>query len=153
MKILFLDVDGVLNSHKTGGIYALKRKCLQRLEKIVKETGCEVVLSSTWRKDAYALKRLRRVLKYRNIVIKDVTPDFSAQRLTRGHEVGAWMLDHFGFSDSVRYAILDDDSDFKDFQLPHFFQTDGEYGLTDTIAYRVIYHLNEGDNVSSSSPL
>lgn len=40
-----------------------------------------------------------------------------------------------------KYAILDDDSDMLDYQLRHFFQTDPDYGLTDTIAYRVIAHL------------
>lgn len=148
MKILFLDVDGVLNSHKTGGRYALKRACLKRLEKIVKETGCDIVLSSTWRKDAYALKRLRRVLKYRNIFIKDITPDFSdVHHLVRGDEIHEWMVRHLTRAEwgTIKIAILDDDSDMLDFQLKDFFQTDGEYGMTDTIAYRVIYHLNNGD--------
>lgn len=144
-KILFLDVDGVLNSHKTGGRYALKRPCLKRLEKIVKDTGCEIVLSSTWRKDEYALKRLRRVLKYRDITINDVTPDFAGvNKLVRGDEINEWMVLNWTREEwhTAKYAILDDDSDMLEHQLPHFFQTDGDYGLTDTIAYRVIYHLN-----------
>lgn len=139
MKLLFLDVDGVLNSHKTGGLYALKRPCLKRLEKIVKETGCEIVLSSTWRKDEYALKRLKRVLQYRGIKIKDVTP--VDPKGFRGEEVRLKMIEYM--PDKV--AILDDDSDFYDYQLKYFFQTDGEYGMTDTIAYRVIQHLNQGE--------
>lgn len=141
MKILFLDVDGVLNSHKTGGRYALKRACLKRLEKIVKETGCEIVLSSTWRKDEYALKRLKRVLQYRGIKIKDTTPILNTER---GVEIQAWLVKNIGSEEKV-FAILDDDSDMLEHQLPHFFQTDGEYGMTDTIAYRVIQHLNQGE--------
>lgn len=142
-KILFLDVDGVLNSYKTGGIYALKRRCLQLLEHIVTETGCEIVLSSIWRTDDYALRRLRRVLAYRKIQIKDVTP--IEQGHIRGVEVANWCADHLYDTDEpFVIAILDDDSDFFDYQLKDFFQTDGMYGMTDTIAYRVIYHLNNG---------
>lgn len=133
--LIFLDVDGVLNSYKTGGRYALKRKCLQRLSKIVEETNCQIVLSSTWRKDEYALKRLRRVLKYRGITISSVTPDLGKHR---GLEISVWLKEN---SYDGKYAIIDDDSDMEEWQLPNFFQTDPETGISDTIAYRVIYHL------------
>lgn len=135
MKILFLDVDGVLNSWKTGGRYALKRSCLRRLQKIIEETECKVVLSSTWRRDEYALKRLKRVLKYRGLEILDKTIYIPSG--PRGLEIQEWIKRN----DVKRYAILDDDSDMLEEQLKNFFQTDGDYGLTDTITYRVIYHL------------
>lgn len=135
-RILFLDVDGVLNSYKTGGRYALKRNCLRRLQKIIDKTQCKIVLSSTWRMDEYALKRLRRVLSYRNIKIFDTTPVLGKHR---GLEIAEWLDTH---KDEIsKYAILDDDSDMEEWQLPNFFQTDPEYGMTDTITYRVIYHL------------
>lgn len=140
MKILFLDVDGVLNSYKTGGMYALKRNCLRRLQKIVEETNCEIVLSSTWRKDEYALRRLRRVLAYRGLKIKDVTPNLGS---IRGAEIDWWFEMYNLKPITFRYAIVDDDSDMLDEQLPHFFQTDPEYGLTDTITYRIIHHLGK----------
>lgn len=137
-KILFLDVDGVLNSLTSGGRYALKRPCLKRLENIVKETGCEIVLSSTWRKDEYALKRLKRVLAYRGIKIADVTPNLGG---IRGGEID-WYFEMYNLKPiTFRYAIVDDDSDMLDEQLPHFFQTDPQYGMTDTIAYRITQHL------------
>jgi len=140
MKVLFLDVDGVLNSLKTGGRYALKRNCLRRLQKIVEDTGCKIVLSSTWRKDEYALKRLRRVLRYRGIQIYSTTPIFDKE--IRGLEIQAWLVSNPS-DDGYQFAIVDDDSDMLDHQLPHFFQTDPEHGMTDTIAYRITYHLNK----------
>jgi len=140
MKILFLDVDGVLNSYKTGGMYALKKNCLRRLQKIVEETGCEIVLSSTWRKDEYALRRLKRVLAYRGVKIKDTTPNLGG---IRGGEINWWFEMNNLKPITFRYAIVDDDSDMLDEQLPHFFQTDPEYGLTDTITYRIIHHLGK----------
>lgn len=135
-RILFLDVDGVLNSYKTGGRYSLKRNCLRRLQKIIDETQCKIVLSSTWRMDEYALKRLRRVLSYRDIKIFDTTPVLGKYR---GLEIAVWLDTH---KDEIsKYAILDDDSSMEEWQLPNFFQTDPEYGMTDTITYRIIYHL------------
>lgn len=146
MKVLFLDVDGVLNSLNSGGLYTLKKPCLKRLENIVKDTGCKIVLSSTWRKDAYALKRLKRVLAYRNIYIHDITPDFAdVPHLIRGDEIEEWLVRHLTRAEwhELKYAIVDDDSDMLDKQLPHFFQTDPQYGITDIIAYRIAHHLGE----------
>lgn len=65
----------------------------------------------------------------------DVTPILNKPR---GYEIEYWMV--VNAYDGV-YAILDDDSDMLEEQLPNFFQTDPEFGITDTIAYRVIYHL------------
>lgn len=55
MKIIFLDIDGVLNSAKydkakseTSGNIDLTR--LPLLKRIVDETGAKIVLTSTWRK-------------------------------------------------------------------------------------------------------
>lgn len=135
MKILFLDVDGVLNTYSSGGLYTLKKSCLKRLQRIVEETGCKIVLSSTWRKDEYALRRLKRVLKYRNISIMSCTPVL--HNSIRGLEIAMWL----NSNNVSTYAIVDDDSDMEDWQLPHFFQTDPKYGLTDTITHRIIQHL------------
>ncbi len=52
MKLLFLDIDGVLNNHKyeadvlCGQIHKDKVELLNR---ILRETGCHIVLSSAWR--------------------------------------------------------------------------------------------------------
>ncbi len=49
-KILFLDVDGVLNQHskpgEDGGLDPVK---VENLAWLVKKTGCKIVLSSAWR--------------------------------------------------------------------------------------------------------
>lgn len=145
MKILFLDVDGVLNMHNSGGMYALNRKRLQLLEKIITDTGAEIVLSSSWRKDANAFKRLCRVLGYRGLKIRDKTPEFwrdeEGKRLVRGHEIKDWLNRH---PEVTEYVIVDDDSDMLDSQLRHFVQTEPNTGLTDILAYRIIYKLNNG---------
>jgi hypothetical protein len=145
MKIVFLDVDGCLNMHTSGGMYALNRKRLQLLEKLIKETGAHIVLSSTWRKDVKALKKLSRNFRYRGLKIYDVTPDFSFQengeRAYRGHEIQKWLNDH---PEVEQYVIIDDDNGMLDSQLRNFIQTDGNVGLTETICYRAKYILENG---------
>ena len=53
MRVVFLDVDGVLNqqaSAGTEGNYALDRRCVEGLNRIVAATHCIVVISSLWRR-------------------------------------------------------------------------------------------------------
>jgi hypothetical protein len=137
MKVLFLDVDGVLNTFKTGGLYTLTKTKLKLLQEIVEATDCKIVLSSTWRKDDYAFRKLIKALSYRGMTIMSKTPVIYSG--PRGLEIANWIVENGNVD---RYAILDDNSDMLDNQLRNFFQTDGDYGLTKTIAHRIIQHLN-----------
>jgi hypothetical protein len=49
--LLFLDVDGVLNSHDANEYHfnTIHRDKIERLNRIVKATGAEIVISSAWR--------------------------------------------------------------------------------------------------------
>lgn len=46
MKILFLDVDGVLLINPREGF---RKVAMQQLKRIIDETGARIVVSSTWR--------------------------------------------------------------------------------------------------------
>ena len=141
-KYLFLDVDGVLNTTRSQSLYGLSKPCMRRLQLIVNDTGCKLVLSSTWRLHMDTYMRLQRALGYRGMALYGRTPHLREEKgkNNRGDEIALWLS---GFADQPYvYAIVDDDSDMNDNQLPHFFQTDPDYGLTDTIAYRITYHLN-----------
>ena len=82
MKVIFLDIDGVLNSEefwKTEAQHIRKKKAIaegksrdeasaianmnpiavERIIRIVKETGAEIVVSSTWRFDENLCYKLR----------------------------------------------------------------------------------------------
>jgi hypothetical protein len=137
--VLFLDVDGVLNNKDSVGYYALNPKLLGRLREIQRRTNCDIVLSSTWRRSpshkdvleaAFEDKGIRKWIDE-----TPVLPDI------RGKEIQAWIDAN---PELDCYAILDDDSDMLPSQLQNFFQTDPDYGLSKTIAYRVTYHLLEG---------
>ena len=119
MKVIFLDVDGVLNTSKTTRrlnccdefTFVDTRKVL-RLRDIVERTGAKLVLSSTWRlgadKDAFYLEReaLRElVAEFRRLRCPlwfDVTPYLP--RAKRWQEINAWLITH----DTDDFIILDD---------------------------------------------
>lgn len=127
MKVLFLDVDGVLNMHSSGGPMALNKKRIKELARVVETTGCKLVLSSTWRKLDDAKRKLRNHLGYKGMKIYSQTPaDYFVERQVRGDEIQMWLDNH-----TVEcYAIVDDDGDMLDHQRPFFVQTDGNQGLT-----------------------
>jgi HAD domain in Swiss Army Knife RNA repair proteins len=55
MKVIFLDIDGVLNCKEIPNpskfLYIVDEKLLRRLERLLKQSGAKVVLSSSWRVD------------------------------------------------------------------------------------------------------
>lgn len=137
MIVLFLDVDGVANSGEyahslgIGGLLGIDPVAAARVRRIVAETGCSVVLSSTWRLSEKNRQEVRRDL----CDFIDVTPDYRG-KTDRGCEVIGWLKDH---PEVTRHAILDDNSDFHDDQP--LFLTTWKHGLTDEIADKVIASL------------
>jgi hypothetical protein len=59
MKIIFLDIDGVLNCDETPNPrkfpYIIDKKLLTRLRNLLERTNAKVVLSSSWRCDPIGL--------------------------------------------------------------------------------------------------
>lgn len=67
----------------------------------------------------------------------------NGERAYRGHEIQDWLDRH---PEVTNWVALDDDSDFLDSQLRNLVQADGTIGLTETLAYRATYILNNGPN-------
>ena len=134
-KILFLDIDGVVNSKSTtdfrNNLWPVDPYKAFLVGKIQLDTDCKVVLSSSWRHHPDGIKSANMIVD-----ILDKTPYLPA---TRGREIQKWLDDH---PEVEKYAILDDDSDMLDSQKPNFFQTTFESGLTEEIAKKVTEHLN-----------
>ena len=177
MKVLFLDIDGVLNSQNWFGyrLYCIKNNMYDRvlnfidtndenteyklnmiddraianLNKIVEETGCKVVLSSSWRSSSesenvftqYILK-----LKGFKYELYDVTPrlwhkEFGTQR---GEEIQLWLDKESEKNEIESFVILDDDdSDMLLEQTNNFIHIDGQVGLTDRDVFTAIEILNK----------
>jgi len=139
MKVLFLDVDGVLNMHNSGGTKTLNKDRLRLLQKIVITTGCKIVLSSSWRTSHQHLALLRRALGYRNMSIYGITRDLSDIDLLRGDEIKDWLDNH---PNVEQYAIVDDTDEMLDSQQQYFVQTHPNVGLTSDIANRIVQILS-----------
>ena len=101
-KIIFLDVDGVLNTDSCRPRDAIKSSLVERLAQAVLRTGSRIVLSSTWRLHVKyrnkLLKRLESVGVDRCLIIDD-TPQlpfdlrcgWPVAEHNRACEIAAWM--------------------------------------------------------------
>ncbi len=119
-KILFLDIDGVLNSKRysdtrrpeEGNIDVSRMPLLKR---IVDETSAEIVLSSSWRKhwsdDPLQCDEkgegLNSLFAEYGLTISDRTPVLPNNHFDRPKEIGLWLETHDHEVES--YAILDDE--------------------------------------------
>ncbi len=137
--MLFLDIDGVVNCKMTRRRHRGLVGIDPRLAKIVRTIAAavpdlKVVLSSSWRE----VEDGRETVEKHVLPCFDVTPVFDEADDVRGYEIQAWLELNPGV---MRYAILDDNSDMLPHQLPHFFRTRTEVGITQELADRVIAHL------------
>lgn len=151
MNIIFLDVDGVLNSmnklietynetHKphSGYSYPFDEKCLKNLKLLVQETNSKIVITSTWRKDDEGRKTLLKALsKYKldNNVIGH-TPILNE---IRGIEIKQFLAN---LKEIPNFIILDDDSDMGEL-MPFLIKTNRQVGLTYENVQEAIIKLNK----------
>jgi hypothetical protein len=135
MKIVFLDIDGVLNSTKTENSrkfpYIVDPELLERLKSLLAATGAQVVLSSTWRYDPVGLL----AAKFHGIPLIDATPDLPEK--PRRDEIRQWISEHHGVD---RFIVIDDEDDELD-DLP-LFQPSNKIGLDQEIIDGATAYLN-----------
>src|ERR1700733_15390391 len=106
MKVVFLDIDGVLTCDDTPNPrkfpYVVDKRLLGRLNKLLARTGAKVVLTSTWRLDPIG----PLAAKYWGIPFIDATPDYPKR--CRRDEVKAWLKRH---PQVTRFVLIDDEDD------------------------------------------
>ena len=176
MKVLFLDIDGVLNSENWFAyrIYCVKNnmvnilmnfvdtddrnikhkltmlddRAIANLNRIIEETGCKVVLSSSWRSSIESENIFtQNLLKLKGFKYEfyDVTPRlwFSDFSIRRGEEIKFWLDKESEKHEIESFVILDDDSDMLPEQMNNFIHVDGQVGLTDRDVLAAIEILNK----------
>lgn len=147
MKVIFLDVDGVLNNDKTKsrtptGWLGVSTTLVNKLKRIISETGAVTVLSSTWKhSDKPDLDYLYSKLGKKATPI-DRTYDPDDRDSRRGAGINDYLKNH---QDVSGFVILDDYSfDFREQNLlPHTVLTQEHIGLTDNDVHLAIDILNE----------
>ena len=101
MKVIFLDIDGVLNCKKTSYPrklpYVVDRRLLAKFKQLLERTGAKVVLSSTWRYDPAGLFSA----KHWGIPFIDVTADMPKR--PRRDEIRAGIKQH---PKVTRFAVM-----------------------------------------------
>ncbi len=155
MKIIFLDIDGVLNCEGSrshcAGYRGIDDKKVETLAKIVKATGAEIVLISTW-KDGWRKRDkahqgilanyLDKKLKKQGLVVFDKTRDSDGEEcFSRGEGIS----DYLENNDVENYVILDDyQFDYDSCSLTENYVKTDNYngGLTEELAKKAIEILN-----------
>ena len=153
MKVIFLDVDGVLNSvddlmeyreqnNIKGTILYddISDKRLLLLKELVNKTNAEIVISSSWRmgwirngkpkelNPKSLLYKLKSRLNEYDLHYLDVTPYLWKENSShqRGDEIREWLNNH---PEVTNFVILDDEDDMCEFTKTHLVQTDYQHGL------------------------
>lgn len=165
MKLIFLDVDGVLNSLSTKaeieGYTFVSDELIALLKQIVDATDAKIVLSSTWRRGWYCKEHvanpdsqdlqdirmfdaLNAKLHAFGIELMSYTDDFGR----RGQEIDAWLRAWNG-EPIESYVILDDMGGAE--MRPHsryLVQTSIGGGMNEKHAARAIKLLNASQKPS-----
>lgn len=149
--IIFLDIDGVLNSAQTfrsryeeeqidiNDIFSwylsdISLSLVQNLNKIISGTGADIVISSSWKNSRRDM--IEPVFKAAGVLGKIVgyTPNLPC---VRGEEIRQWIIEHWVIDkyrkegEFTNYVILDDDSDMLLWQKDNFVNVDNKIGLSD----------------------
>ena len=170
-KVIFLDVDGVLNSSRT--LYediSLEDDLISNLKELVDKTGAKIILSSSWRLSTEAVATLMDKLDKFGLVISGMTCDgvdldwierfeFNATKKyldtrfdydenkqikithDRGAEIFKWLSEH---KEVESFVILDDeDFDIKNYFPDKLIKTNFKTGLTKEDVKKAIQIINK----------
>lgn len=138
MKVIFLDMDGVLNSIKYYNKRRMDREingpfcdrygneklprhameidpeAMALLKEFVEPNNITLVISSTWRK-LFSVEQMKELFALRgwdNAPIIGKTQSYNSS-YCRGHEINGWLSEN---PDVEKFAIIDDDSDMTEDQ-------------------------------------
>ena len=164
MKVIFLDIDGVLNSMDNMRVNSFlletenrmnrdefgqlfDERCVRWLEWIINQTEAKIVISSAWR--SMGISRLKLMWEIRDLPgeIIGTTPIQANDKIInkyactnneadRGYEIQEWI----DGNNPTNYCIIDDDKDMLPGQ--NFVRTDAKIGLTYEVSNSVMSILN-----------
>lgn len=162
MKLIFLDIDGVLNAHEKlpSGYCGIRLENAQRLNTILDAVpDAKLVISSAWRYLTFqghmTLKGFEYLLLVHGVkaherVIGRTAPDGKIEDEPDHHDADAWNRTGLKWraqqiaafltecDAGTPYVVLDD----LPLDVPNFVQTNGSVGLTAADAQRAIEILS-----------
>lgn len=148
MRVIFLDMDGVLNTQRSmlaaqagihpptrqGQTFTVEADAVENLRALVHQTKACIVVSSSWRYTG--LNTVRSAfdwIGWHNAPLIGETPCARAVgglfvSQTRGAEIAEWL--QWASKDVSSYVVLDDDKDAGVGHEARFVKTDFAVGLT-----------------------
>ena len=143
MKVLFLDIDGVVCLHKDkdwdNEEEIFDAACCRKLQEIVSATGCKLVLSSSWRLFPESIRSMFRRFKPFGITRENFlgrTP----LRGERGDEIMAYLKKR---PQIETFVALDDERFYsRAFPQDRLILTKPESGITENVKNACIRKLN-----------
>ncbi len=144
MKVIFLDFNGVLDTNET--MNEINPDNLQRLKRIVDETGAKIVITSSLKNNSLitghiskGLQKIIEEIEQPGIEVIGLTP----QARSREEEIKLYLSQH---QEIENYCILDDDYEMEDLKdhlvkLPSQMQ-EGQMGLDEIHMIKAINILN-----------
>lgn len=145
MKVLFLDIDGVLNhqefyERRENDTYLKSLSypltefdplVVERINDILDKTDSKLVISSSWRFDENLQNIFTKVgFKHK---IFDITPYGMGK--CRGAEIKQWLDTH---ENVEKYVIIDDDNDMLKEQKKYFIRTTDFNGFTEELKIKTL---------------
>lgn len=159
IKIIFLDVDGVLNDSTTtercGNHTGIEKYCLARLKNVVNLTGAKIVLISTW-KEHWEKDKNRKYLQdefanyldvkfaEKELEVYDKTDDIDGEWITRGKNI----MEYIRRENPSNFVIIDDmNFDYAECGLkPFHVKTNPACGLLEVNSMRILGILKITEN-------
>lgn len=152
MKVVFLDIDGVLLTRQDytdmegrRNVHTLRPQpsTVANLNKILAATNAKIVVSSSWRVGR-SVKQLSQKLSAWGVTPKSVVGATSTSPLGRGEEISEWLRNHENIES---FVILDDDVfDMLDL-IPNIVHTHFETGLQEEHVAKAINILRTGEKL------
>jgi len=141
MKIIFLDIDGVMNSERyyrsvdrtINNWSRFDPNVVDMITRLVDEFSAKLVISSTWRFGA--IKQLENELT-KSALKKYLHKEWKTPKAYpnhRGKEIKLWLDQHLEIKD---YVVIDDDINIVDEHLKRSVLTDINEGMTEEHYYK-----------------
>lgn len=147
MKVIFLDFNGVLDTNIK--MNEINYDNLQRLKRIVMETGAKIVISSSIKNSYYMTGVYSQMLQM--VLYRLISEGFDIVGMTkylenRELEIATYLMEH---KDIENYCIIDDDYDMESMKehmvkLPNQIEN-GQMGLDE-------YHTEMAINILGRIP-
>lgn len=145
MKIIFLDFDGVINNEpylkRVKNYRSFDPESIDQLNRVLKETGASIVVSSTWRYMYKTVEELDGLLTLHGLPSGSViglTPYKMSS--TRGQEILFWLNDN---PSCTEWVAIDDSSDMEPLPQERVVKTEWTVGLQAEHADKMIEILKK----------